>query len=196
MSVSEKIEMDNLAEHWQNLPLNERKDVDLEISEDKSSNECIMAAKFLTKRALSVEAVIKTFNPLWRSKKGFEVRRAGDHILLFVFDNREEVDKILSRAPWRFDKHLVVLQRYDREVPIRALKFDTIPVWIQVHDIPMRFLNHKVAEELCEVAGSVCREEDINEMDGGSFMRVRVIIDINKPLYRGRCFSSSQGEQG
>ena len=42
----------------------------------------------------------------------------------------------------------------------------------------------------------MCREEDINEIDGGSFMRVRVIIDINKPLCRGRRFSSSQGEQG
>lgn len=124
------------------------------------------------------------------------MRRAGDHILLFMFDNREEEDKILSSAPWSFDKYLVVLQWYDREVPIRALKFNTIPMWIQVHDIPMRFLNHKVAEKLCEVAGSMCREEDINEIDGGSFMRVRVIIDINKPLCRGRRFSSSQGEQG
>ena len=101
--------MDNLAEHWQNLSLNEREDVNLELFEDKSSNEFIMAAKFLTKRALSVEAVIKTFNHLWRSKKGFAVTRAGDHTLLFVFDNREEVDKILSNAPWSFDKHLVVL---------------------------------------------------------------------------------------
>lgn len=186
--------MDNLAEHWQNLSLNEREVVNLELSEDKSSHEFIMAAKFLTKRALSVKAVIKTFNPLWRLEKGFEVRRAGAHILLFVFDNREEVDKILSSAPWSFDKHLVVLQWYNREVPIKALKFNTIPVWIQVHDIPMRFLNYKVAEELCEVVGSVCREEDINEMDGGSFMRVRVIIDINKPLCRRRRFSSSQEE--
>ena len=56
---------------------------------------------------------------------------------------------------------------------------------------PDEISEHKVAEELCEVAGSVCREEDINEMDGGSFMRVRVIIDISKPLYRGRRFSSS-----
>ena len=72
------------------------------------------------------------------------MRRAGDHILLFVFDNREEVDKILSSAPWRFDKHLVVLQWYDREVPIRALKFNTILVWIQVHDILMRFLNTRL----------------------------------------------------
>ena len=50
----------------------------------------------------------------------------------------------------------------------------------------MRFLNRKVAEDLCEVVGLVCRVDDVNEMDGGSVMRVRVLIDINTPLCRGR----------
>ena len=57
----------------------------------------------------------------------------------------------------------------------------------------MRFLNRKVAEGFCEVVGSVCRGVDATEMDGGSFMRVRALIDINTPLCRGRRFSS-QGE--
>ena len=113
-----------------------------------------------------------------------------------MFDNKEEVDKILNSAPWSFNKYVVVLQWYDREVPIKAQKFDTISVWVQVHDISMRFLNHKVAKELCEGAGLVCRGNDIIEMDGGSFMRVRVLIDINKPLNKGRRFFSSQGKQG
>ena len=65
------------------------------------------------------------------------------------------------------------------------ISFDKIPVWVQVHDIPVRFLNHKVAEDLCEVVGSICRVDDVNEMDGGSVMRVRVLIDINTPLCRG-----------
>nr|XP_023915557.1 uncharacterized protein LOC112027113 [Quercus suber] len=145
--------MDNLAEHWQKLSLNDRKDENLELPEENSSNEFILAAKFLTKRALSVEAVIRTFSPLWRLVKGFKVRRARDLVLLFVFDNKEEAEKILSNAPWSFDKHLVALQWYDREVPIKALEFDKIPVWVQVHNIPVRFLNRKVAEDLCEVVG-------------------------------------------
>ena len=88
--------MDNLAEHWQKLSLNDREDENLELPEENSSNEVILAAKFLTKRALSVEAVIRTFSPLWRSVKGFEVRRAGDHVLLFVFDNRRKQKKSLA----------------------------------------------------------------------------------------------------
>ena len=42
--------------------------------------------------------------------KGFKVRRNSDHVLLFTFENKEEVERIMSNAPWSFEKHLVVLQ--------------------------------------------------------------------------------------
>ena len=122
--------MDNLAENWQKLSLNNREDENLELPEQNSSNEFTLAAKFLTKRALSVKAVIRTFSPLWRSVKGFEVRRVGNHVLLFVFNDKQEADNILSNARWSFDKHLVVLQWYDRKVHSRALEFSKIPVWV------------------------------------------------------------------
>ena len=82
--------------HWSNLSLNEREDGTLKLTKDRSIGETILAAKFFTKRVLNTEAVIRTFNPLWRSKNGFEVRTGGNHILLFVFDNKEEAEKILS----------------------------------------------------------------------------------------------------
>ena len=47
------------------------------------NKEYVLAAKFFTKRALNVEVVGHTFKPLWRAKKDFKVREAGDHILLF-----------------------------------------------------------------------------------------------------------------
>ena len=103
-----------MAEHWQKLSLNDREEKNLELPDENSTNEFILAAKFLTKRALNVEAIIKPCSPLWQSVRGFEVRRAGDHILLFVFDNKEEAKKIMNNAPWSFDKHLVVMQWYDR----------------------------------------------------------------------------------
>lgn len=101
---------------------------------------------------------------------------------MFLFGSREEAENIMNNAPWSFDKDLVVMQWYERGVPINALNFDKIPIWVQVHDIPVRFLNRKVAEDLCAVVGSVCSVNDDSQMDGGSFMRVRVLIDINKPL--------------
>ena len=83
--------MESLTKHWSNLSLNDREGGGVFLAKKRSSSECIIAAKFLTKRALNMEAIISMFNPLWRSKHGFEVRNAGDHVVLFVFDNKEEV---------------------------------------------------------------------------------------------------------
>ena len=52
-----------------------------------------------------------------------KVKNMGNHIVLFMFDNKQEVDSILSNEPWSFDKHLLVLQRYDKDTQIEDLKF-------------------------------------------------------------------------
>ena len=95
--------MESLTKHWSNLSLHDREGGGVHLAKEKRWSECIIAAKFLTKRALNIEAIIRTFNPLWRSKNGFEVRNTGDHMMLFVFDNKEEVDKIFAVEPWSFD---------------------------------------------------------------------------------------------
>ena len=56
-------------------------------------------------------------------------------------------------------------------------------------------MNKTVAVKLCEVVGAVCQSSEEGEMDGGSFLRMKVVIDISKPLCRGRLISLSKGEQ-
>lgn len=63
--------MKGLIKHGSKLSLNDREDGQLHLSEERSFGEIILVANFFTKRALSIEAVIRTFNPLWRSKNGF-----------------------------------------------------------------------------------------------------------------------------
>ena len=182
--------MENLTKHWQSLSLNAREGDELGLDEELLTKNFTMAAKFLTKRALNVEVVTKTFSPLWRSMKGFEVRKISDHVLLFTFEKKEEVER-----PWSFDKHLVVLQWYDRGVSLRDLEFKKIPIWVQIHDIPFKFMNKTVVVKLCEVVGAVCQSSEEGETDRGSFLRIKVVIDISKPLCRGRVISLSKGEQ-
>lgn len=97
-----------MTNSWHKLSLNGKEGGKLTVKKDRVSHEYAIVARFLTKRVLNTDAIIRTFSPLWRSRNGFKVRNAGDHMLLFVFDNAEEVEKILASEPWSFYRHLVV----------------------------------------------------------------------------------------
>ena len=65
----------------------------------------------------------RTFKQLWRSTNGFKIRNHKDHMVLFVFDNLSDVDRILQSQPWSFDKHLVMIQRCNTDVLVHELVF-------------------------------------------------------------------------
>lgn len=64
------------------------KNVLLRLKKEQAMKEFCLAAKFLTKRTLSVDAIANTFQPLWQSKNGFKNKNMGNHRVLFTFNNR------------------------------------------------------------------------------------------------------------
>ena len=119
----------------------------------------------------------------------------GDHIVLFIFDSKLEANRVVDSQPWSFDKHLMTIQCYEKRMPVRELCFNHIPFWVQVYDIPIRFMNRVVAKGIYSRIGEVCKKEN-SVMEDGDFMRIRVIIDISKPLCRGRNISMDDGSNG
>ena len=80
--------MEDLTKQWGKMSLNDREEGRACLKKELGIDEYIIAEKFQTKRALNIEAIIRTFSPLWRSRNGFKVRSAGDYIILFVFKRR------------------------------------------------------------------------------------------------------------
>ena len=107
--------MEDLTIQWNGLSLSHREGPKFQLHLDLAFAEYTIAAKFLTKWPLNTDAIAATFKLLWRSKNGFRVKNRGNHVILFTFDNEEEVDTIMANEPWSFDKHLMVLQRYGKD---------------------------------------------------------------------------------
>ena len=107
-------------------------------------------------------------------------------MVLFTFDNKTKVHNILANEPWNFDKHLMVLRRYDGVSNMQNMDFNLTPFWVQVHGIPMKFMNPTVAEGLCKTVGVVQNQSNLRTEEYGGFMRVRVLVDISQPLCQGR----------
>lgn len=57
---------------------------------------------------------------------------------------------------------------------------------IQIHDLPTRRMTTEAAKGICQKLGLVIHCSDKKETNGGEFMRVRVKLDIMKPLNHGK----------
>lgn len=120
--------MEDLTKQWNGLTISHREGPKFRLHNDMATSVFIIAAKFLTKRALNINAIAATFTPLWRSKNGFKIKHLGNHVVLFTFDSKIEVDNILANEPWRFDKHLMVLRRYDGVSEVQQMDFNLTPL--------------------------------------------------------------------
>ena len=119
-----------LAKSWSYLTLSDVEGSLVSITEEEAIPEFVLAAKFLTKRALNVEAIAKKFTPIWRMKNGFRVTKESDHVVLFTFDNQTNLKQVLNIEPWSFDKHLMVLHRYDKVFDVSEIDFNMVTFWI------------------------------------------------------------------
>ena len=103
---------------------------------------------------------------------GFEIKNLGEPKILFTFDNKQDVDRILMSEPWSFDKQLVVMQWYEKDTPIHELQFDRASFWVQVHGISLRYMTMEAAEKICAVIGDVSWPMNPRESDKGMFLRL------------------------
>ncbi|XP_050289951.1 uncharacterized protein LOC126728125 [Quercus robur] len=187
--------MEDLAQSWTRLSLSEREGPGCCLMPEDGVKTFSIAAKFLTKRALNAEAIARTFNPLWRARRGFKIQNIGDHKILFSFEDKDDVDRIIGSEPWSFDKHLVAMQRYDNDRPLEDIKYDRTTFWVQVHGLPLRYMTIEAAEKICGGVGEVIKQSDSKVYDGGHFIRVKVSVDITMPLCRGRLISLKDDKQ-
>ena len=105
------------------------------------------------------------------------------------------MDRILLSEPCSFDKHLVVMQCYEKEIPAQELEFDRTSFWVQLHGIPLCYMTMDAAEKISAIIGEVSRPTDSKEADDGNFLQVRVSIDLSLPLCRGRLVSLKNEKQ-
>ena len=106
---------------------------------------------------------------------------------MFKFSQEADKMKVLEGRPWSFDRFLIALSEFDCSIPFSQWDFTTFPFWIQIHDLPMICMTKAIGSKIRHLLGNL-KAVDIawEGVEWGSVMRIRVSIDIQKPLERER----------
>ena len=182
---------------WKKLSLTEEEENEYSGQTFESTRGTVLAAKVFTRCVLNMKAIARTFKMLWQTKGGFEVKDVGNHVVLFLFSDKLDVNRVLLGEPWSYDKHLVSLCRMEKNVVVKDLVFYKTSFWVQIHDLPVGEMNPKAAAEIGKVCGQVHQGlREWGNQDGSTFMRIRVGVNTSKPLCRGCKIRHEDGEVG
>ncbi|KAL5759619.1 hypothetical protein ACOSQ2_018457 [Xanthoceras sorbifolium] len=131
-----------------------------------------LVGKIIANREVNKEAFKGTIPKIWRIVKEMGVKSIAVNIYIFRFKCARDRKRILEGGLWCFDKQLIVLQEAEGLGKLSDADFKYFPIW-------------DVGSFLGGMVGLV-KEVDTRESGecSGSFIRVRVLLDVSKPLTR------------
>ncbi|XP_059429320.1 uncharacterized protein LOC132163147 [Corylus avellana] len=158
-----------------------------EIAADKEAGGKCLIGKVWTEKNINKEAFRSVLSTVWRTAGGVKFKELRENTWLFEFNDDVDKRRVLDGRPWSFDGQILVLNEFDGNTPPSQLEFNQSPFWIQVHDMPLICMNKNIGTKIGRSLGEL-EEVDVagDGMGWGSCLRLRVNIDITKPLDRGR----------
>ena len=179
--------MDDVTKKWEKLSLTDVEGNECALIDGVIDDSFALVAKFLTKQKINLEAIARTFRSVWKSDGDFEFRDLGNNKALIVFTDEVDMNKVLLQSLWTFGKYLLVLHRFGENECVGSVRCDKAFFWVQISNLPSPLMTKANGELIESSLGEVV---SVDALEGGrawgTCTRVRVKMDITKPLCWGR----------
>ncbi|XP_023919970.1 uncharacterized protein At4g02000 [Quercus suber] len=129
---------------------------------------------------------------------GLDMRivEVGNNILQFKFSSKFQLEWVEKCGPWSFDNNLLLLCRWKNGLTSSNITFTHTPFWVQIWGLPFEHMSQEVGKEIGSKIGKFIEVDKHSwQTNQAKFMRVRVELEIDKPLRRGAYIISSDGER-
>lgn len=182
--------MDTIVNMWKEFSISEEEKVlgvdDNSLAKGNRMLPFELVGRVMTKKPVHKSAFQEAIGNLWKVDGGFESRSLGKDTFIFSFKLQAERKRILSREPWHFSKAVVILKRLEDCSGVDWGGFKSVGIWVQIHGLSFRSMSEEVGMMLGNHIGTaISVDKDATGRCFDSFLRVRVIIDITRPLLRG-----------
>ncbi|KAH9621677.1 hypothetical protein KSS87_012029 [Heliosperma pusillum] len=145
----------------------------------------VLVAIFQDQRFLEVTRIYNAMTINWKTNGPISIRVMKPYYL-FVFSPHEYYLYFLERQVLNIERLLLVLRPASYFTIPDKLLFHIVPLWIRVKGIPFHLMNTSVAAFLLSHVGTVYEEESFPSLlPTRNFVKIRVWIDLSKPLIPG-----------
>ncbi|XP_050263948.1 uncharacterized protein LOC126708186 [Quercus robur] len=146
-----------------------------------------LVGKLLADRNINKNAVKAIILKAWRTSKGVQIVDLKENIFVFKFACEGDKKRILELGPWNIEGFPLILKQWHQNMSVDDLDFSSIPLWVQIHGLPIEYMSKENAEEIGALVGEVL-EVDFTGSGGvcmSKFLRVKVEIKVEDPLLSG-----------
>ncbi|XP_057793135.1 uncharacterized protein At4g02000-like [Salvia miltiorrhiza] len=156
--------------------------------------ELCLVGKFLTDQPINFNLMRSRLASIWRPGKGVFMKDIGQGRFIFQFFHEIDLQRVADGGPWAFGNFPLMLHRLKRgEFPL-TVPLETLPFWIQVHDLPAGYLTEGVGRLLGNFIGNFLEYDSTNASGvWRQYMRIRVGIRISEPLKRFKRIKQKDG---
>lgn len=99
--------------------------------------------------------------------------------------SKRDANTVLREGPRSFDRNLLILERVSGEEQPSDLEMHYGIFWVRIYDLPLKPRSDSMAKKLGDIIGAHLENDPKESNHLGRFLRVKVSIDLRKPLKRG-----------
>jgi hypothetical protein len=183
---------DDLMQMWGNFSLTEEElegynGQDENLEEIAIKGKYCLVGKLLVERIVGKESIRYAMVRGWKPSGSLSFKVLGDNLFIIEFEYEEDKLRVLESRPWFFEDNLFSVADFDGLSPANELSFEEETFWIRMFKLPLACMGRDMGYKLGSTVG-VVEEVDTNEegIGWGKYLRVRIRINITKPLARGR----------
>ncbi|KAK1613829.1 hypothetical protein QYE76_019346 [Lolium multiflorum] len=121
----------------------------------------------------------------WGFAKKWNIRPVEENLFVLQVSCLGDWNRAMQDGPWIFRQQGVLLEPYDGIADPKSIKLNRLHAWVQVRGTPPLFRKEELVRDMAARIGDVL-DVDLYALgaSGTSFVRVRVKLDVFKPLTR------------
>ncbi|XP_058759140.1 uncharacterized protein At4g02000-like [Vicia villosa] len=169
---------------------------DVESEEGSVENlKLCLIGRFLSDRPIHLKSMKARMADIWRPVHQVTIKEAMEGRFLFQFNHRLDMEAVQKGGPWTYDSHLLILNQVQLRVQIENIPLYHVDFWVQVHNLPVGFMLEKIGVTMANFIGTYVEyDKNNNSAFWRQYMRIRVKIDVQKPLKKLTRVKNKGGE--